>query len=398
MWSGTTPLVIAAGLAAYVAATDATEPLAQEIDHPTLTESMPLNAGTLMVRHLVEPCIVMICAGIAALAVAIAVTGEADVARIGAVTVLTASLCGVAGATISIVSSTDTGSGNDMLMTPEVAGPRLVFRTAWPPLVAIAGFLPALAASARDRWSRPPPRGRQRRGARGAPGRGHLRMGQVPQRHPCIDGRIHVRGDEPMSKRRRSRVSKPVIPAIACEGLVKEYGEVTALAEIDLEVPGGQTVVLVGHNGSGKSTFLNLLAGTLEPTDGIVQIHGSDPDSISARVQRSWMPDNPVLYDDLTVDEHLRYVARMHGGTGEEERIDELIDRLGLSERHEDLPVAVQPRVAPEDGDRRRHVQAVLGAAGGRTVRRTRRNRQSDDAGPARRGSRRRGHPRGRHP
>lgn len=144
-----------------------------------------------------------------------------------------------------------------------------------------------------------------------------------------------------MSKRRKSRTSRPkapVIPEVSTDGLSKTYGDVTALAEIDLEVPAGEAVVLVGHNGSGKSTLLGLIAGTMEPTEGEVRIAGSEPDSVKARTRRSWLPDSPVLYDDLTVDEHLRYISRLHGGTGDEPRIDELLERLELSERRDDLP------------------------------------------------------------
>lgn len=144
-----------------------------------------------------------------------------------------------------------------------------------------------------------------------------------------------------MSKRRKSRTgrpSAPVIPEIATEGLSKSYGDVTALAEIDIEIPTGQAVVLVGHNGSGKSTLLGLIAGTMEPTEGEVRIAGSEPDSVKARTRRSWLPDSPVLYDDLTVDEHLRYISRLHGGTGDEQRLDELVERLDLAERRDQLP------------------------------------------------------------
>ena len=142
-----------------------------------------------------------------------------------------------------------------------------------------------------------------------------------------------------MNQRRRSgRSAPPARPAVDCRDLWKTYGEVDALSGIDLEVPEGQAVVLVGHNGSGKSTLLGILSGTLDPTGGTVDVHGSPPDSIAARVRRSWMPDSPVLYDDLTVDEHLRYVARLHGGTGEEPVIDELVERLGLQERRDQLP------------------------------------------------------------
>ena len=141
-----------------------------------------------------------------------------------------------------------------------------------------------------------------------------------------------------MSRKSRVRKVEKRINAVECDGLLKEYGEVVALAEIDLEVAAGEAVVLVGHNGSGKSTLLNLIAGTLEPSEGTVRIHGSEPDSIKARTQRSWLPDNPVLYDDLTVDEHLQYISRLHGGDGSEDLIDELVERLGLTERREDLP------------------------------------------------------------
>lgn len=146
MWSGTTPMILVAGIATFVAALDVTEPLSQEVDHPTLTESLPVPAGRLYQRHLVAPCIAMVVAGLVALAVAYAVDPAPEVLSIGAVTLVTASGTAVAAATISIVSSVHAGGG-DLLMTPEVAGPRLVFRTAWPPLVAMSGFAPAFAAS-----------------------------------------------------------------------------------------------------------------------------------------------------------------------------------------------------------------------------------------------------------
>lgn len=146
VWSGTTPLIVVAGLATFVAALDATEPLSQEIDHPTLAESMPVPEGMLRLRHVVAPTLVMLVAGCLGLGVAWAVDPSPEVLRVGPVVVVTAALAAVAGATISVVSGSDPG-GADALMTPEVAGPRLVFRTVWPPLVAVLGFLPALLAA-----------------------------------------------------------------------------------------------------------------------------------------------------------------------------------------------------------------------------------------------------------
>ncbi len=122
------------------------------------------------------------------------------------------------------------------------------------------------------------------------------------------------------------------------EGAAKDYGDVGALAPVDLQITAGESVVLVGHNGSGKSTLLSIVAGMLEPTEGLVEVHGREPNSVYVRQRRSWLPDNPVLYDDLSVREHLEYTIRMHGGDGDEEIINELIERLGLRGREDDLP------------------------------------------------------------
>ena len=140
-----------------------------------------------------------------------------------------------------------------------------------------------------------------------------------------------------MSRRSKTRAPERP-PALSIEGLSKYYGDVAALEEVDMEVPDGQSVVLVGHNGSGKSTLLSMVAGVLEPTDGVVRIHGRPNDTLDSRAERSWLPDNPVLYDDLSVQEHLEYVSRMHGGEGDDEHIEDLIDRLGLRGREDQLP------------------------------------------------------------
>ena len=129
------------------------------------------------------------------------------------------------------------------------------------------------------------------------------------------------------------------VAALEVIDLVKSYGEVVALECDHLRIEAGESVVLVGHNGSGKSTLLGLVAGTVEPTEGEVAVHGDDPGTLFARAQRSWLPDAPVLYDDLSVREHLAYTRRLHGGTGEEELLGSLVERLGLADRVDDLPV-----------------------------------------------------------
>jgi hypothetical protein len=146
MWSGTVPLLVVAGVATFVAALDATEPLSQDVDHPHLLESLPVDPGRILVRHLAQPVIVMVLAGAVTLAVVWALDPAPEVWSVGLVLLATAPAAAVAGAAVSIVSSIGGGAA-DQLMTPEVAGPRLVFRTVWPPLVAMIGFLPAFVAS-----------------------------------------------------------------------------------------------------------------------------------------------------------------------------------------------------------------------------------------------------------
>lgn len=137
----------------------------------------------------------------------------------------------------------------------------------------------------------------------------------------------------------RSEPSRPSEPAaLSVAGLSKYYGDVAALEELDLEVPAGQSVVLVGHNGSGKSTLLSMIAGVLEPTDGDVLIHGQANDTLQARAELSWLPDAPVLYDDLSLWEHVEYISRMHGGSGDDPFLIELLERLGVEDRKDHLP------------------------------------------------------------
>ncbi|MCU1454724.1 MAG: putative transporter ATP-binding protein [Acidimicrobiales bacterium] len=127
-------------------------------------------------------------------------------------------------------------------------------------------------------------------------------------------------------------------PAVESIGLSKSYADLVALHPLDLAVAGGQSVALIGHNGSGKSTFLRLAAGLLEPTAGEVEIAGWPTGSPEARATTSFLPDDPVLYDDLSVREHVEYVSRLHSGPGWDDYAEELVGRLSLIDRVDDLP------------------------------------------------------------
>ena len=127
-------------------------------------------------------------------------------------------------------------------------------------------------------------------------------------------------------------------PLLVAEGASKAYADLVALAPLDLKVRAGQTVALVGHNGSGKSTFLRLAAGLLELSEGSITVAGAEVGTSEARAAVSFLPDDPVLYDDLSVREHLAYVGALHGVDLDGEELDELIARVELTHRADDLP------------------------------------------------------------
>lgn len=118
----------------------------------------------------------------------------------------------------------------------------------------------------------------------------------------------------------------------------KNYGDAPALSPLTLEITAGERVALIGHNGSGKTTFLRMVAGLLEPSDGHITIAGHDAGSLEARERVSFIADSPTFYDDLTLWEHMEYVARMHSVADWEQLSADLLGHLGLYERADDLP------------------------------------------------------------
>ena len=128
------------------------------------------------------------------------------------------------------------------------------------------------------------------------------------------------------------------LSVLEAEDLTASYQDYTALQDVTCRVDAGSTVALVGPNGAGKSTFMRLAAGLLDPSAGRVTVDGHPAGSLEARALLSYLPDTPALYDDLSLEEHLEYVARMHGVEAWEDRAGELLDRLGLAHRAGDPP------------------------------------------------------------
>jgi ABC-2 type transport system ATP-binding protein len=126
--------------------------------------------------------------------------------------------------------------------------------------------------------------------------------------------------------------------ALAAHDVTKTYGDRVALDAVSVDVERGELVALVGPNGAGKSTLLQLAVGLLEPTTGSVLVEGEPAGSLEARAAMSYIADQPALYDDLSVDEHIEYVARLHGLPGRPDSADELLALLNLDARADDLP------------------------------------------------------------
>jgi heme ABC exporter ATP-binding subunit CcmA len=93
----------------------------------------------------------------------------------------------------------------------------------------------------------------------------------------------------------------------------KLFGSFAALRQVSLDLAPGRCYVLVGENGAGKSTLLRILAGLLRPSFGTVRVFGAlEPHQARARI--GYMSHAPMLYDELTAEENLRYFAKLYSG------------------------------------------------------------------------------------
>ena len=131
--------------------------------------------------------------------------------------------------------------------------------------------------------------------------------------------------------------------AIRTEGLTRMFHGVTALDQLDIEVPTGSIFGFLGPNGAGKTTTIRLLLGLLEPSSGGATVLGRDvrKDAQGIRESVGVLLENDGLYERLTAHQNLDFFARVAGLTSGERstRIQSLLEEIGLWERRDD-PVA----------------------------------------------------------
>lgn len=128
---------------------------------------------------------------------------------------------------------------------------------------------------------------------------------------------------------------------IEVRNLTRYYGEFAALTDVSFKVSEGQVIGLLGRNGAGKSTTLKILAGLIPPSSGTVTIDGIDmvaePHRLRSRI--GYLPEDPPLYEDMTVQAFVRHIGRMKGLSASEveSRLPEVLQTAALIGREDQV-------------------------------------------------------------
>lgn len=128
--------------------------------------------------------------------------------------------------------------------------------------------------------------------------------------------------------------------SISIQNVSRYFGDQAALSQVSLEVEAGQVLGLLGPNGAGKSTLMRLITGYLPPSSGKVLVCGLDvieePESVKCRV--GYLPEHNPLHLEMYVREYLRYVAGTHRLREAAERVESVMDEVGLRpEAHKEI-------------------------------------------------------------
>lgn len=122
--------------------------------------------------------------------------------------------------------------------------------------------------------------------------------------------------------------------AVETHGLTRDFGSFRAVDGIDLAVPSGSFYGFLGPNGAGKSTTIKCLTGLLRPTAGTMRILGMDPlaDPVAVKRRIGVVPEDLALFDRLSADETLTFVAQVHGidAATAKSRSDDLLELMDL--------------------------------------------------------------------
>lgn len=133
--------------------------------------------------------------------------------------------------------------------------------------------------------------------------------------------------------------------SIKTENLTKKFGQFTAVNSISFEVSKGEIFGFLGANGAGKSTAMKMLCGLLEPSSGSATIAGFDIYKETEKIKRTigYMSQKFSLYDDLTVEENIKFFGGIYGLSRKviRERTDELMNWLNISHLRKTLVASI---------------------------------------------------------
>src|SRR5262249_2192367 len=131
----------------------------------------------------------------------------------------------------------------------------------------------------------------------------------------------------------RARIIHPMDYGIEVVNLTKSYDSLVAVKELSFSVKRGEILGLVGPNSARKTTTMRTIAGIHPPTEGQMKIWGAAlrEQPVEAKRHLAFMPDEPRLFDYLTVEEHLQFVARIYQVKDFRARMEPLLDEFDLA-------------------------------------------------------------------
>ncbi|HCU56925.1 MAG TPA: MFS transporter [Anaerolineaceae bacterium] len=126
---------------------------------------------------------------------------------------------------------------------------------------------------------------------------------------------------------------------ITVQSLTKDYGPNRAIENLNFTAEKGEVLGFLGPNGAGKTTTIRILTGFMPPTSGIAKVGGHDviEESLEVRKLVGYMPETVPLYDDMRVYDYLRYMGQLRHLDNLDERVEDVLEKIGLEDRSESL-------------------------------------------------------------
>ena len=121
--------------------------------------------------------------------------------------------------------------------------------------------------------------------------------------------------------------------SISVKNISKVYGDQYALRNVSMEIPKGQIVGFLGPNGAGKSTLMKIITCFIPQTEGMINVCGLSVTEEALAVKKliGYLPEHTPLYQDMYVKEYLSFIAHLHKVPHRKDRVDEMIEAVGLT-------------------------------------------------------------------